>query len=41
MRQFVETTGNSSKFKIGEDNKNQPLDDLVYHKEAIKLFSEE
>jgi hypothetical protein len=41
MRQFVETSGNSTKFKIAEDNKNQPLDDLVYHKEAIKLFSEE
>ena len=41
MRQFVETTGNSTKFKIGEDSKNQHLDDLVYHKEAIKLFNEE
>lgn len=41
MRQFVETTGNSMKFKIGEDSKSQPLDDLVYHKEAIKLFNEE
>lgn len=41
MRQFVETSGNSGKFKIGDNNKDQSLDDLVYHKEAIKLFNDE
>jgi len=41
MRQFVETSGNSTKFKIGEDSSKQVTDDLVYHKEALKLFSDE
>ena len=41
MRQFVETSGNSTKFKIGNNSNEANLDDLVYQKEAIKLFSEE
>lgn len=41
MRQFVETSGNSTKFKIGNDVKEQSFDDLVYHKEAVKLFNDE
>jgi hypothetical protein len=41
MRQFVETGGNSTKFKIGDNFKEQSLDDLVYHKEANKLFNDE
>jgi len=41
MRQFVETNGNSNKFKIGGNNNESSLDDLVYQKEAAKLFNEE
>jgi len=41
MRQFVETSGNSIKFKIGGEYKERSLDDLVYHKEAAKLFNDE
>lgn len=41
MRQFVETGGNSTKFKIGDSVKQQSSDYLVYHKEAVKLFNDE
>jgi len=41
MRQFVERNGNSNKFKIGRSNNETSLDDLVYQKEAAKLFNED
>lgn len=41
MRQFVETSGNSAKIKIGGNFTNQSSDDFVYHKDPLKLFNDE
>jgi len=41
MRQFVEMDRNSFKFKIEKEFEKSFLDDLVYHKEAAKLFNDE
>jgi len=41
MRQLIENGGNANKLKISGDSQERSLDDLVYHKEAIKLFNEE
>jgi hypothetical protein len=41
MRQFVETSGNSARIKIGDNYTGQSSDDFVYHKDPLKLFNDE